>query len=125
MSARTSIGKLIVASLATAFFVTLRTAPVLGQTLTIGLASGAPGTSVWFDVTLDPQGKSIAATQNDIGFNSVNTPIATCVKNDALAKDLSLNSLPNGCSGTACTIACTNCSTRPKSGRAGARRRRP
>jgi hypothetical protein len=82
--------------------VLLLAAPAAAQTITIGLACGAPGTSVWFDVTLDPQGKSIAATQNDILFNSTNTPIATCVKNDLLTKNLRSGFLPAGCSGAAC-----------------------
>ncbi|MBI4517079.1 MAG: hypothetical protein HY699_14830 [Deltaproteobacteria bacterium] len=77
--------------------------PAAAQIITAGEACGQPGTSVWFDVTLDPQGKSIAATQNDISFNSTNTPIATCVREAQLSKELSLAFLPAGCSGTACT----------------------
>jgi hypothetical protein len=78
-------------------------APATAQTITIGLACGAPGTSVWFDVTLDPQGSSISATQNDISFNSANSPIATCTGADAPTQDLGTNFLPNGCTGAACT----------------------
>lgn len=78
--------------------------PVLSQSLTVGLACGAAGTSVWFDVTFDPQGDSIGAVQNDITFNSTNAPITTCTKNTELAsKDLSLSFLPSGCAGSACT----------------------
>ena len=74
--------------------------PATSQTLTAGQVCGQVGTSVWFDVTLNPQGKSIAATQNDISFDSVNTPIGTCTIADGLNQSLSLNFLPSGCSGT-------------------------
>jgi hypothetical protein len=72
------------------------------QTITVGSIVGQVGTSVWFDVTLDPQGKSIAATQSDIGFDAANIPIGTCTRNQDLDKDLSWSRLPTGCSGAAC-----------------------
>ncbi len=77
--------------------------PGWGQTITVVPTCGAPGTSVWFDVTLDPQGHSIAGTQNDIVYDSTNTPIGECLVNDQLGKGLSWSFLPDGCSGTACT----------------------
>ena len=73
------------------------------QTLTLGSVSGIRGQSVWFDVTLSIESKSIAGTQNDITFNGANIPIGTCVKNDQLTKDVSLTFLPAGCTGAACT----------------------
>jgi hypothetical protein len=67
------------------------------QTLSPNFVSGAPGTSVWFDVSLDPQGTSIAATQNPIFFDRYRTPISTCVINSELGKSLSFALLPVGC----------------------------
>jgi hypothetical protein len=78
-------------------------APAASQTITVESACGVPGTSVWFNVFFDPEDMSIAGTQNDITFNSINAPIATCTVNSALNKTLSMSFLPNGCTGTGCT----------------------
>jgi hypothetical protein len=83
------------AVLAFAVIVPLLAAPAAAQTITVGSVCGVPGTSVWFDVSFDPQDMSIAGTQNDIAFDSVNTPIATCAVNPELGK--------SRCSGTGCT----------------------
>jgi hypothetical protein len=74
----------------------------LAQKLVVVNTCGHPGTSVWFSVWLNPQTKSIAAIQNDITFNSTNTPIGTCQIAEGVNKSLSLAYLPNGCSGTGC-----------------------
>jgi hypothetical protein len=104
MGVRGSIKQVLAAAVVIALYVAGHVSPLLGQNLQVGLACGAAGTSVWFDVTLDPQGDSIGAVQNDITFNSTNAPITTCTKNTELAsKDLSLSFLPSGCAGSACT----------------------
>jgi hypothetical protein len=60
------------------------------QTISASSVSGVRCGSVWFNVTLDPQGKSIAGTQNDISYSTANIPIATCQKDTNLTdKDLS------------------------------------
>jgi hypothetical protein len=91
------------AVLAFGVIVPLLAAPSAAQTITVGSVCGVPGTSVWFDVSFDPQDMSIAGTQNDIAFDSVNTPITTCTVNPDLGKNLSRSFLPSGCSGTGCT----------------------
>lgn len=63
---------------------------VSAQTISASAVSGVRCSSVWFNVTLDPQGKSIAGTQNDISYSTANIPIATCQKDTNLTdKDLS------------------------------------
>lgn len=63
-----------------------------GQLLTATSTAGYPGTSVWFNVELDPKGKNITATKNDIAFDAANIPVAHCEKNASLPKDLSWQS---------------------------------
>jgi hypothetical protein len=83
--------------------VSLFAARAAAQTLTAVSVCGHPGDSIWFSVALNPRGKSIAAIQNDISFDSTNTPISTCQIADGVNKSLSWTYLPNGCSGTGCT----------------------
>ena len=73
------------------------------QTITVGTISGARGASVWFDVTLNPQWKSIAGTQNEISFNAVNTPVVTCLVEPGHGKSLSYARLPTGCGTGTCS----------------------
>lgn len=73
---------------------------VQAQTITVGNVAGAPGQSVWVDVTFDPQFVSVAGTLNTISFDPNNTPISTCEKNTELQKTLSQTRLPSPCGGS-------------------------
>src|SRR5262249_45107180 len=71
-------------------------------TLSVGTATGAAGQEVAFAVALTWAGASVAGTQNDITFDSVNTPVAAtgtrrpdCTAGGAFR--------PVGCTGTGCT----------------------
>jgi hypothetical protein len=69
----------------------------------VGTASGPPGTSVTFDVTLDTGGEDVVATQNDIAFDPL-TPIAGCTVNPGIDKDLFSAFQPISCTpGVDCT----------------------
>lgn len=73
-----------------ALFISGAATSVSAQTISLSSVSGVRCSSVWFNVTLDPQGKSIAGTQNDISYSTANIPIATCQKDTNLTdKDLS------------------------------------
>lgn len=109
---RVTYRKVWPALLAWLFVLPLFGRPTAAQTITIGSVGGVAGTSVWFDVSFDPGGKSIAGTQNDIVFDSIHTPIGTCAVNDQIPKDLAWSFLPDGCVGSACnTIRATIIST--------------
>jgi hypothetical protein len=77
----------------------------------VGSATGAPGDQVSFGVTINGLTQDIAAMQNDLGFDSNNTPIAAtsmgtpdCWVNPAIDKDDTQFAFrPNGCVGAACT----------------------
>jgi len=81
------------------------------QTLIVSNASGEPGLSATFTVTLSSGGTSVAGTQNDIAFDPANIPVAAkangkpnCTVNADIDKGAtSFAFRPNGCSGTACT----------------------
>jgi hypothetical protein len=88
--------------LALGVIVSLFAAPAAAQTLTAGSVCGNPGESIWFYVTLNSNGESIAAVQNDIGFDSTNIPIGTCQIAEGVNKGLFRTYLPNGCSGASC-----------------------
>lgn len=84
--------------------------PAQAQVVATGSASGRPGWVVEVNVSLDPQGGSVSGTQNDLLFDSVNTPIAKksdgtpdCTKNSSLAKDATFAFHPSGCYGDECT----------------------
>lgn len=85
--------------------------PSLAQSLFIGSATGAAGTSVWIDVTIDPDGSGLANSQIDIlfaqnariGADSQGKP--DCTVAEGVGKGISANFLPNGCSPSACTKA--------------------
>jgi len=53
-------------------------APGLAQavSLSVGTPTGAPGTQVTFSVSLNAEGANINGVQNDIAFDSTNTPVA-------------------------------------------------
>jgi hypothetical protein len=75
------------------------------------MSSGAPGTNVYFEVSLQTGGAAVAGTQNDLFFDPVNTPVDVlddgtpdCGVNPAIHKDYTQFAFePPGCSGTACT----------------------
>lgn len=82
----------------TAFVVDLaNSAPAAGQILKAGVVGGGPGDTVWFDVTLDPRGASVAATLHTISFDHDDTPIVACEKASTLDKDFELRFLPPSC----------------------------
>ena len=80
-------------------------------TITAGTATGAPGAMVSFDVSQDAGGTMVAGIQNDLAFDSVNTPVARtaggqpdCAVNPAINKNGTVFGFqPPGCTGTACT----------------------
>ncbi len=81
-----------------------------GTTVTVGATSGHRGAVVSFSVSLQVSG-NIVASQNDIGFDSSNTPIRIasgkpdCTASPAmssLGKSVSFVFLPHNCSGTGC-----------------------
>lgn len=78
--------------------------------LEVGSASGAPGQQVTFSVTLNAPGSVVAGTQNDLTFDSLDTPIPAnasgipdCTANPSTGKSGFFAFRPPGCSGTACT----------------------
>jgi hypothetical protein len=80
-------------------------------TVNVGSATGAPGQQVTFAVSLSTAGALVAGVQDDIAFDSINTPIAAtasgtpdCMVNPDIDKDQTLFAFqPSGCSGSACT----------------------
>ncbi|HYD50476.1 MAG TPA: hypothetical protein VEB21_19125 [Terriglobales bacterium] len=73
---------------------------VTAQTLTIGSANGNIGqTDVWFNVSFDPQGLSVAGILHTLHFDRYNAPITQCTLGTALdgVKLLSYVRLPEGC----------------------------
>lgn len=78
----------------------------------VGSATGAPGEQVSFDVTLNAGSAVVAAAQNDLAFDSINTPIAAtpsgapdCAVNPSINKESTAFVFrPIGCSGTSCTM---------------------
>ena len=91
----------------------LRRADAVGTTITLGAVSGTRGAQVLFGVTFQTPSAYGIATENDIYFNAVNTPILvgaggkpSCNGSAALAglnKSAAFSFLPSGCTGTACT----------------------
>lgn len=85
--------------------------PADAPSIGINATAGSPGERVTFSVTLSAAGASVAGTQNDIVFDSVNTPIAggaygrpDCVVNPDINKRSTIfGFLPPGCRGAACT----------------------
>jgi hypothetical protein len=78
------------------------------RSINVGSVTATPGSFVTFAVTLT--GASVAGTQNDIVFDSTNTPIAKkangspdCTAAPALNKNVSFAFLPSGCVGTTCS----------------------
>jgi hypothetical protein len=77
----------------------------------VGSASGGPGQQVTFAVTLSTAGAIVAGVQDDIAFDSINTPIAAtaagrpdCAVNPSIGKEATVFAFqPPGCTGTACT----------------------
>ena len=77
----------------------------------VGSATGSPGQQVQFSVVLHTAGQSVAGVQDDIGFDSINTPVAMtgagrpdCTVNPSINKEAtSFAFQPPGCSGTGCT----------------------
>jgi hypothetical protein len=79
-------------------------------TIEVGTATGAPGEQVSVDVTLRTGGTLVSGTQNDISFDSANTPLAAklngrpdCAANPAIDKGATVfGFLPAGCSAGMC-----------------------
>lgn len=77
----------------------------------VGSATGAAGDQVTFTVTLHTEGASVAGVQDDIAFDTINTPVAAtaagrpdCTVNPDIDKPgTAFGFLPPGCSGTGCT----------------------
>ena len=77
----------------------------------VGSASGAAGQQVTFAVSLSTAGAIVAGVQDDIAFDSINTPIAAtaagrpdCAVNPSIGKEATAFAFqPPGCTGTACT----------------------
>lgn len=80
---------LTVAAACAAATLALSSTMATAQTIAASSVSGVRCSSVWFNVTLDPQGKSVAGTQNDITYSTANIPIATCEVDATLDKGLS------------------------------------
>jgi hypothetical protein len=88
--------------------------PAVGTTITIGATSGQRGAQVSFAVTYQAAGTgSATATQNDIGFDSTNTPIIPnpstgapmCTPSQTIVdlnKTVTFAFLPSGCTGATC-----------------------
>lgn len=84
--------------------------PVHAVSVAVGSATGALGTQVTFDVTLNTGGASVAGLQLDIGFDP-STPVAAqpngrpnCTVNPAIDKGgTSFSFQPSGCTTTSCT----------------------
>jgi len=77
----------------------------------VGSATGAPGQQVQFSVILHTAGAAVAGVQDDIGFDSFNTPVGVngsgrpdCTVNPAINKEATAFAFqPPGCVGAACT----------------------
>lgn len=77
----------------------------------VGSASGAAGQQVMFAVSLSTAGAIVAGVQDDIAFDSINTPVAAtptgrpdCAVNPSIGKQATAFAFqPPGCSGAACT----------------------
>jgi len=76
----------------------------------VGVATGAPGEQVTFAVSLDAAGATVAGAQNDLTFDSLNTPVAAtpdgtpdCAVNPSINKDMTAFAFePPGCTGATC-----------------------
>jgi hypothetical protein len=88
-----------------------RAAAVGIPSVDVGSASGAAGQQVMFSVSLSTAGATVAGVQDDIAFDSLNTPIAAtptgrpdCAVNPSIGKEATTFAFqPPGCSGAACT----------------------
>src|SRR5215813_7987231 len=86
-------------------------AGVVLPSVEVGSATGAPGQQVQFSVVLHTAGQSVAGVQDDIAFDSINTPVAAsgagrpdCTVNPDINKEATGFSFqPPGCTGTGCT----------------------
>ena len=86
-------------------------AGVVLPSVEVGSATGAPGQQVQFSVVLRTAGQSVAGVQDDIAFDSINTPVAAtgagrpdCTVNPDINKEATGFSFqPPGCTGTGCT----------------------
>ncbi len=94
------------------FVVPLAATPTPVQpSIVVDAVRGQPGDDVFMVARLVTAGASVAGTQNDIGFDSINTPIAAfangrpdCGVNPDIGKGAaSFAFLPSGCSGGGCT----------------------
>jgi len=80
-----------------------------GAFITLGTATGSPGDQVTFSAILTVGNATIASVQNNITFDSVNTPIAAVAGGPQCTLNPQINKLalfifkPNGCSGASCT----------------------
>ncbi len=87
------------------------TATPSGGSISLGTVAGQPGQQVAFPATLSTKGASIAQTENDLGFDSLRTPIAAlpsglpdCIVNPQILKNATTFAFrPDGCAGPACT----------------------
>lgn len=71
------------------------------QFLNIGGATGvAPGETVWFDVTFNPQGVSVSALEHTITFDPTYAPIVECEPDPDLVKGFLADYLPFPCGGS-------------------------
>jgi hypothetical protein len=88
-----------------------RAAEVGVPSVDVGTAGGSPGQQVTVSVSLSTAGASVAGVQDDIAFDSINTPIAAtltgapdCTVNPSINKNATAFAFqPPGCTGTACT----------------------
>jgi hypothetical protein len=62
----------------------------------VGSASGAPGTTVTIDVTLNTMGQQVGGTTNDVAFDLA-TPITACRVNPEFAILSGVSFQPQGC----------------------------
>jgi len=69
------------------------------QSLAVGSVSGARGSTVWFSVSLDPEGISIAGVGTDLIFDSDDTPVKECVKYGEIEKSIATQMFPIPCGG--------------------------
>ena len=77
----------------------------------VGSASGAAGQQVTCAVSLSTAGLMVAGVQDDIAFDSINTPVAAtaggrpdCAVNPSINKESTVFAFqPSGCSGAGCT----------------------
>src|SRR5262245_56083011 len=86
-------------------------AGVTEPSVEVGTATGSPGQQVQFTVVLHTAGQMVAGVQDDIAFDSVNTPVGMtgsgrpdCTVNPSIKKEATAFAFqPPGCSGTGCT----------------------